>query len=113
MTATRFSIPVISAFLLAAPAIASECAVSELAPNNKFMVQDLVCVPGDTAPMTTRPARVLHIIKGGDVKRTFEDGSTQFISYKDGETAIIDISKPYSFEIIGKSQIHAIQISTK
>jgi hypothetical protein len=112
MTALRLSF-LLTAALAVAPACASECAVRELAPNNKFMVQDLVCVPGDTAPMTTRPMRVLHIIKGGVVRRTFEDGSTQVINYKDGDTDVLDIKQAYSFEIIGKSEIHAIQISTK
>lgn len=90
-----------------------QCTLTELKQNDKILVQDVVCAPGQGAPMGARPMRVVTALKGTTFTRTFEDGSTETVTYKDGETKVLDVSRPYSFVNSSRSTYHAVVTTIK
>jgi len=110
----RFSIPtILLGVTFAVPLYAADCTVKILDQNDKVMVQETICAPGAGSPMLKRPMRVVHYIKGTTYKRTYEDGSTETVTFKDGETTILDIAKPYSYVNVGKTEAHMVSVAIK
>jgi hypothetical protein len=87
--------------------------VKTIAENGKVLVQELSIKPGETAPMMKRPMRVVYFVSGGTVVRTFDDGKTETVTYKSGETRILDIPRGYSYVNSGKTTIRGISVSLK
>ena len=94
-------------------ASSAQCVTSVVTENEKFLVQDTVCAPGASSAMAKRPMRVLHIVKGARLTRTYEDGTKEKLTFKKGQTIILNIDKAYSYKNEGKKDFHVLVISTK
>jgi len=90
-----------------------ECVNKEVGQNEKVLVQDVTCAPGEGSPMMSRPMRIVHVIAAGKIKRTYADGTTEEPALKAGDTYILDIQKPYSFVNEGKTTFRAVAVTVK
>lgn len=77
----------------------------KVAEGSGFLVTQVTYKPGEGAPMTKRPTRVVYALTAGTLTRTYEDGTKADITFKKGETKIIQEDKPYSFVNLGKSPL--------
>lgn len=84
--------PVFLLSLVAAPAPAMdflEAAPKQakvLVDNDKVRIIEVKINKGDRIPMHSHPDSVIHVIKGGKVRWTGEDGKTSESRAEDGET---------------------------
>jgi len=84
-----------------------------LLENERVRVSDIRIKPGDkTKEMKERPDRVLYVIKGGELKRTYADGKTENVKLKAGEAVFIKKDKSV-LENLGKTEAHWIGIQLK
>lgn len=77
----------------------------KVAEGSGFLVTQITYKPGEGAPMTKRPTRVVYALTAGTLTRTYEDGTKADITFKKGETKIIQEDKPYSFVNLGKAPL--------
>ena len=107
----------IGAFLagmIAAPAMAQDKAAKGVAKfatvmeNDKVKVLDVQYKPGDennTVPSSA--SRVVYVIKGGTLTRTYADGKTEKVDFKTGDTKFNAPSQTtYTVKNTGKSDVH-------
>ena len=110
----------IGAFLagmIAAPAMAQDKAAkaakgvakfATVMENDKVKVLDVQYKPGDennTVPSSA--SRVVYVIKGGTLTRTYADGKTEKVEFKTGDTRFNEPSKTtYTVKNTGKSDVH-------
>ena len=111
----------VSAFMLIAvtanPALAQETAKASqaqngmattkvLAENDKVLVLERRYKPGDenqNPPNTS--TRVVRVLKGGTLLRTYANGKTEKQEYKTGDTRINVPGPQYTGKNVGKSEI--------
>ena len=77
----------------------------KVAEGSGFLVTQITYKHGEGAPMTKRPTRVVYAVTAGTLTRTYEDGTKADITFKKGETKIIQEDKPYSFVNLGKAPL--------
>jgi mannose-6-phosphate isomerase-like protein (cupin superfamily) len=77
----------------------------KVAEGSGFLVTQITYKHGEGAPMTKRPIRVVYALTAGTLTRTYEDGTKADISFKKGETKIIQEERPYSFVNLGKAPL--------
>ena len=92
---------------------AGEVVLKEIAQNDKVRVYEATFKPGDISPNTKRPMRVVHVLKGGTLERTYEDGKREPVVLKAGETTINNVEKAYALKNIGKTTIHLVVVALK
>ena len=79
----------------------------ELIDNDKVRVFVITFKPGDQGtPTSKRPARVIRVLNGGTLLRTYDDATTDKIEYKTGEVRFFEAdSKPFRLKNVGKSDV--------
>src|SRR5574342_893848 len=82
-----------------------EPVVKVLAENDRVRVQDSIYKPGAGQPIRSRPLAAIRGLKGGTMLRTFPDGKTETMRFKDGEV-IIREPATYGNKNIGKTTVH-------
>lgn len=108
-----FAAVVILPNVLSAADAVKDCKTKDLTSNDKVLVQQVTCAPGEGSPLMKRPLRVVTALKGTTFKRVYEDGATEEVTFKDGETKLLDVPKGYSFVNIGKSTFDAVATTIK
>jgi hypothetical protein len=115
-TSTRPSIGLLALFIVlvgtgqtigqekAKPAT-SEATVKVFVENDKVRVFEIRFKPGDQGANVARPARVLHVLKGGTLMRTFADGKSDKRAYKTGDVVFEEAAQPFVPKNIGKSDL--------
>ena len=80
--------------------------------NDKVLVLDNVSNPGDKTAMHSHPDYLIYVFEGGTVKSTTQDGKTETVVFKKGQTlwrnAII-----HATENVGKTKIHLLLVELK
>jgi len=94
-------------------AAAGEATIKEIEQNDKVRVYEVTYKPGDGLPSAKRPMRVVHVIGGGMLERTFEDGTKETVEWKTGDTKIVSEEKPYALKNVGKGVIHLLIVAVK
>jgi hypothetical protein len=100
---------------MSGPAVpaAAKPIIKVLDENEKVRVIDEVRRPGEISPMNTHPMRVLYVIRGGIIERTFADGTKENHALKTGQTEILTETRPYSVNNVGKTTIHIVEVALK
>ncbi|MBI3045607.1 MAG: hypothetical protein HYY78_22600 [Betaproteobacteria bacterium] len=81
--------------------------------NDKVRVQEVTFKPGDQGPNIPRPFRIIRVLKGGTIQRTFSDGKTDNVVYQTGEVKVYEADKPFVPKNIGKSDIVLYVVALK
>ena len=98
---------------MASSAMAADPTVKVLVENDKVRVTETTFKPGDEnkAVNATKP-RVLRILKGGTVERTYADGKKEKIVYKTGDVRYLEPGPGYAAKNVGKTtyMVYAVQV---
>jgi len=92
----------------AAPAAKAEKGkptVKVLVDNDKVRVQEVAFKPGDEGASFARPYRIVRVLKGGTIQRTYPDGKVEKIVRKSGFVREAGPDAPYKVKNIGKSNV--------
>lgn len=81
--------------------------------NDKARVQEVTFKPGDQGPNAARPFRIIRVLKGGTIQRTFPDGRIDHVVYKTGEVKVYEANGPFVPKNIGKSDIVLYVVALK
>ena len=73
--------------------------------DGRIRVQELRYKPGDQGPNIPRPLRVIRVLKGGTLQRTYPDGRTERVEYKTGEVKIYEPNEPFVPRNVGKTDV--------
>ncbi len=102
----------------AAPAAKAEkgkATLKVLQENNKVRVFEVRYKPGDentTVPSSS--SRVLRVLKGGTLMRTYADGKTEKIEWKTGEVRFLEPSKTtFKSKNVGKTDVELYVVVLK
>jgi quercetin dioxygenase-like cupin family protein len=80
--------------------------IKVLAENDKLRAQEVRFKPGDVNnAVVTTTSRIIRVLKGGTLVRTYEDGKTEKIEYKTGDVKVLEPSAKYSAKNVGKSEV--------
>ncbi len=88
-----------------AKAAKSEAIVKMFVDNDKVRVFEIRFKPGDESANVARPARVLRVLKGGTLLRTFADGKSDKRTYKTGEVVFEEAAQSFVPKNVGKSEL--------
>ena len=83
----------------------AERAQKVLIDNDKVRVVETTTKPGEGRSATERPYRVVRVIQGGTLERTYADGKKDKVDYKAGDVRELVPGKPYSTKNIGKTDV--------
>jgi hypothetical protein len=92
---------------------AGQVTSKEIDRNDKVRILDLTFKPGDVAPSGKRPMRVIHVLQGGTIERTYDDGKKETVLYKSGDTKLFPEEQTYAVKNIGKSVVHLLVVEVK
>lgn len=81
--------------------------------NDRVRVQEVTFRPGDQGPKVSRPFRIIRVLEGGTMQRTYANGRTETVVYKTGEVKVYEADKPYVPRNIGKSYITFYVVALK
>ena len=84
-----------------------------LSEGSGFEVYTTTFPPGAISPMAKRPIRVIYVLSGGTLERTYADGKKVNIVYKTGETKIIHDDLPYELKNITNSTVKLYCVRNK
>lgn len=76
-------------------------------------VQEVTFMPGDQGPNVARPYRVIRVLEGGTLERTYPDGKSEAIEYRTGEVKVFDKDKPFVLRNTGKSRVVLYVVALK
>jgi len=84
-----------------------------LSEGSGFEVYTTSFPPGAISPMSKRPIRVIYVLAGGSMERTYADGRKVNVIYKTGETKIINDDVAYELKNTSNSTIKLYCIRNK
>lgn len=98
----------------AALVIAPVAAPAEvLFDDGKVRVQELRFKPGDMGANIVRPFRVIRVLEGGTMRRTFPDGRREDLEYKAGETKVFGREGPFTLQNVGVTDVVMFVVALK
>jgi hypothetical protein len=102
------------------PAVAQQSATKAgtaptvLLENDKVRVYEITYKPGAVSTgVPTTAYRVVRAITGGTLLRTYADGKTETVVWKDGQVGTIEASEAYTSKNIGKTEIRFYVVQVK
>jgi S-formylglutathione hydrolase FrmB len=84
-----------------------------VAESSGFEAYTTTFPPGAISPMAKRPVRVIYVLSGGTLERTYSDGKKVNVTYTTGETKIINEDVSYELKNTGKSTVKLYCIRNK
>ena len=83
-----------------------------LIDNDKVRVNESTFKPGDESESVARPYRIIRMLKGGSLQRTYADGKVEKSEDKTGEVREAGPNPPYKLKNIGKTDVvfYTVQI---
>lgn len=86
-----------------------EAVIQKLLENEKVQVRETTWKPGQVRASEALGSRVVRVMKGGKLLRTYSDGKTKEVDLKTGDVRWFDASSEsttaYSVKNIGKSDV--------
>jgi len=91
----------------------SDSAVKVVLDNDKVKVTEVTWKPGQQSIEDYAEYRVVRVLSGGTVLRTFSDGKAEKIVRSAGEVYVQEPSRPYADLNIGKSDLTFSNVQVK
>ena len=76
-----------------------------LAENDKVLVIENTYAPGSTSELSRAGVRVVRVLKGGTLERTYADGKKEKRVYKAGQVYINEPGPQYTNKNVGKTPV--------
>jgi len=76
-----------------------------LIDNDQVRVTEATYKPGDESASIKRPYRIVRVLKGGSLQRTYEDGKVEKFERKAGFVREAGPDAPYKLKNIGKTEV--------
>lgn len=71
----------------------------------RVRVQEVTFLPGEIGVNRIRPFRVMRVLEGGTMLRTYADGGTETIVYKTGDVIVYETEEPFVPKNVGSTDI--------
>ena len=85
---------------------APQVSVHQISENDKVKVYEVTFKPGaENKAIATSSMRVVRAIRGGQLERTYADGKTEMLTWKPGQTRVVQPGPAYSTRNVGKSVV--------
>lgn len=97
----------------AAKAVKGKPTVKVVLESDKVRVTEATYKPGDESDSIARPHRVVRLLKGGTLQRTYPDGKVEKYERKTGEVREAGPDAPYKVKNVGKSDVVFYTVSFK
>lgn len=81
--------------------------------NETVRVQEVTFAPGAEGANTKRPSRVMRVLEGGTIRRTYANGKAENVVYRTGEVKLVEAERPFVPRNIGDSDIVFLVVSFK
>lgn len=81
--------------------------------DDRVRVQEVTFRPGDQGPNVPRPYRIIRVLEGGTMQRSYPDGRTEEVVYRTGEVKVYAADKPFVPRNIGKTHIVLYVVALK
>jgi len=93
---------------------APKARVKVMAENARLRAYELSFAPGaENAPVPASSTRVVRVLAGGTLERTYPDGKKETVNYKTGEVRINQTSLPVSTKNIGSKPVRLYVVQLK
>jgi len=93
---------------------APKARVKVMAENARLRAYELTFAPGaENRAAPASSTRVVRVLAGGTLERTYPDGGKEKVSYKTGEVRINDSSLPVTTKNIGSTPVRLYVVQLK
>ena len=86
-------------------AIPLAAAADSFFDDGNVLVREVHFQPGDVGKTIARPPRVIRVLKGGTIRRTYPDGHFNDVQYKTGETRVYHADPVFGIRNVGNTEI--------
>jgi quercetin dioxygenase-like cupin family protein len=88
--------------------------VKVLAENARLRAYELTFAPGaENSPVPASSTRVVRVLAGGTLERTYPDGKKETVNYKTGEVRINQSSLPVTTKNVGSKPVRLYVVQLK
>jgi hypothetical protein len=85
-----------------------------LSENDKVRAYETTLKPGaENKAVPSSATRVLRVLTGGTLERTYADGKKEKIEYKAGDVRILNPSPAYTAKNVGKTEVKLYIVQVK
>ena len=96
------------------PAAAPKARVKVMAENARLRAYELTFAPGaENSPVPASSTRVVRVLAGGTLERTYPDGKKETVNYKTGEVRINQTSLPVTTKNVGSKPVRLYVVQLK
>jgi hypothetical protein len=89
-------------------------AMKVLSENDKVRAYETTLAPGaENNAVPSSATRVLRVLNGGTLERTYADGKKEKVEYKAGHVRILNPSPAYTAKNIGKTEVKLYIVQVK
>jgi hypothetical protein len=93
---------------------APKATVKVLQENDKVRAFETTFAPGaENTAVPSSATRVVRVLSGGTLERTYADGKKEKVEYKTGDVRINNPSPAYTTKNIGKSEVKLYVVQVK
>jgi hypothetical protein len=93
---------------------AAKATMKVLQENDKVRAYETTLAPGaENSAVPSTATRVLRVISGGTIERTYADGKKEKVQYKAGDVRILNPSPAYKAKNVGKSEVKLYIVQVK
>ena len=88
--------------------------VKVMAENARLRAYELTFAPGaENSPVPASSTRVVRVLAGGTLERTYPDGKKETVNYKTGEVRINQTSLPVTTKNVGSKPVRLYVVQLK
>ena len=96
------------------PAATPKARVKVMAENARLRAYELTFAPGaENSPVPASSTRVVRVLAGGTLERTYPDGKKEKVVYKTGEVRINQTSLPVTTKNVGSKPVRLYVVQLK
>lgn len=81
--------------------------------DERVRVQEVTFRPGDEGRSIPRPFRVIRVLEGGTLQRTYPGGRTEKIEFRPGEVKVFPADPPFGLRNVGATSVVLFVVAIK